>query len=740
MRRLAIGFGIFIVVVVAGILIFVTTFDVNRYHGTIQAELEKRLGRPVTLGDMHLGAFPPRFRVQDPSIAEDPHFGGGAAFVKAQQLDVSVKLMPLLHKQVEVDSITLQRPTVNLIKNQSGVWNFASVGQSSESPQPASVPSPRAPGSAGQPAQPPQAASNKQFSLGQLTINDGQISVLDQQKSKTPSLYDHIDVTLKNFSPDKPFSIDAAVHMAGSGSEARLQGEGGPIVQGEPATTPFRGSVTLKQVGISDLSKFFNAPAMSGSDGSLTGETKINSQNGKLTAHGDTNIQNAKVHGTELGYPIAAQYDLTDDLALDVLTIRNFMLKLGPTPLQISGTVPLQISGTVNAKSAPALLDLNVKANNISIAEAAKLGAASGMALSQGTNATGNVNANIQIRGESAKPALNGTVTASNIQVSGKDIPQPIQIPSATFNLTPTQIQSNTFNVTSGGSTLDTQFTLRNYQAPAPVVDATVRAPNAQLPAVLAMAKAYGVTSLDKVNGAGTMNLNLHAAGPLKSVSTAEIMRTLNGTVKVDFNNVKYSGADINHELASIAGFLNSNPASTPAQGYTNILKMTGDIAVKNGIAETNNLQAKLDLGNVGAAGTASLIDNTLNMRVTMVLSQASSQKAGGNSIGGFMQTALANNKGELVVPALVTGTFSNPRFAPDVQQIAQMKVKGLVPNFDNPASVTGALQNLLGGAKNPQAAPSQGQQQQPQQNPVDQLMGIFGKKKKPDQPSQPPK
>ena len=69
---------------------------------------------------------------------------------------------------------------------------------------------------------------------------------------------------------------------------------------------------------------------MNGSDGSLTGETKINSQNGKLTAQGDTNIQNAKLQGMDLGYPIAAQYDLTDDLDSDVLTIRNFMLKLGP--------------------------------------------------------------------------------------------------------------------------------------------------------------------------------------------------------------------------------------------------------------------------------------------------------------------------------------------------------------------------------------------------------------------------
>jgi len=726
MRRFAIGFGVFVVVVILAVVIFALTFDVNKYHATIQSELEKRLGREVTLGDMHLGFFPLRFQVDNPTIAEDSLFGAGALFVKAQQLDVSLKLLPLLHKQVEVDSVTLERPIVNLIKNQAGVWNFASVAHPSEAPAGAGSPS-QAPTSA-EPAK-----SEEQFALGELKINDGQISVLDQQKGKTPSIYDHIDVALKDFSPNKPFSIEAAVHMAGSGSqEARLQGEGGPIVQGQPATTPFRGSLTLKQVGVSDLSKFFSAPALNGSDGSLTGETKINSQGGKLTAQGETNIQNAKMHGMELGYTIVAQYDLTDDLAVDMLTFRNFVLKLG--------TTPLQMNGTVNSRSAPALVDLTVKANNVSIAEAAKLAAASGIALSQGTTVTGHVNANIQVRGPAVKPALNGTIVASNIQMSGKDIAQPTQIPSATFNLTPAQIQSNTFNVISGGSTLNGQFTLRNYLAPSPLVDATVQAPNAQLPAILAMAKAYGVTSLDKINGAGTMNLNLRASGPLKSISTAEIMRALNGTIKVDFNNVKYSGADINHELASIAGFLNANPTSTPTQGVTNILKMTGDINVRNGIAETNNLQAKLDLGNVAATGTASLVDDTLNMRVTVVLSQSTSQKAGGNSIGGFMQTALANNKGELVVPAVVTGTFSNPKFAPDVQQIAQMKVKGLVPNFDNPASVTGALQNLLGGAKNPsQATPSPGQEQPLQQNPVQQLMGIFGKKKPTPQP-QPPK
>jgi hypothetical protein len=162
---------------------------------------------------------------------------------------------------------------------------------------------------------------------------------------------------------------------------------------------------------------------------------------------------------------------------------------------------------------------------------------------------------------------------------------------------------------------------------------------------------------------------------------------------------------------------------------------MTGKILVKNGIAETNNLQGRLDIGNAGAVGIANLVDNTLNMRVTAVLSRSMSQKVGGNGIGGFMQTALANKQGELAVRVLVTGTFSNPTFAPDIQQIARMKVKGLVPDFDDPASITGTLQALLGRPGNfglDSQSPEKQQTREP--NPVQQLIELFGKKKKPNQ------
>src|SRR5581483_703003 len=191
-----------------------------------------------------------------------------------------------------------------------------------------------------------------------------------------------------------------------------------------------------------------------------------------------------------------------------------------------------------------------------------------------------------------------------------------------------------------------------------------LKAPNAQLPALLAMAKAYGVKNVDKLQGQGTLNLDMHATGPVKSLSGDDVMRALNGNMNLNFANLKYSGADISHELAAIAGFLGKANTSTTGSGITNIIKMTGNILVKNGIASTNNLQALLDIGNLGINGTANLVDQTLNLHITAVLSQQFTQKLGGGSgVGGYMQTALANNQGELVIPAIVTGTFDSPKF-----------------------------------------------------------------------------
>ena len=41
MRKVLIGVGVLIVLVIAGLLIFVATFDVNQYRGSIQSQMER---------------------------------------------------------------------------------------------------------------------------------------------------------------------------------------------------------------------------------------------------------------------------------------------------------------------------------------------------------------------------------------------------------------------------------------------------------------------------------------------------------------------------------------------------------------------------------------------------------------------------------------------------------------------------------------------------------------------------
>ncbi|MBZ5698370.1 MAG: AsmA family protein [Acidobacteriia bacterium] len=731
MRRLLIVIGIIVAVTIAGAVVFMATFNVNRYHGAIQSELEQRLVRKVTLGDMHLNLFPPRFSVQNLTIADDSTFGTEKPFVQTQQLNVSVRLFPLFKGRVEINSLDLQRPSVELIKNQQGVWNFSSLGGSTVSNTPGGQQSPPGFSGSSNPSSPQPSpggpsestdGGGHQFSLAKLAITDGQVAVTDLQ-SKTPrALYDHIDLIVLNFAPNVPFSINVAAHLPGPGTQqVRLQGQVGPIVQGQPASTSFHGTLEVQQVGIAGLQKFLASPALVNTDGVLSGQTKISSESGKLAASGQMNLQNAKVRGLDLGYPISAQYDITDDLPADMITIRKTTIKLG--------TMPILVSGTVNTKPSPAQVDLGIKAANVSIAEAGKLAAASGIAFAPGTTIIGNMNADIQARGAADKPALNGTVSGRDVQISGKSIPQPVYMKSINLAFTPTEIHSDNFNVTSGGTTVAAQFSLRQYLSKSPLVDATLRAPNAALPEVLSMAKAYGVTGLNKISGAGTLSMNLHAAGPVQALTSAEVLKALNGTLGLDFNNVRYAGSDIAHQLASIGGFLKP---SEKDQGFTNISRMTGDIVVKNGFAQTNNLLATLDIGNIAVAGTTNLVNEALDLRVTAVLSKDFSQRAGGTGIGGYMSTALANSQGELVIPAIVTGTFESPRFTPDLQKVAQMKLKGLLPNLNNPsAGVAGILGGLLGQKSGTQAQP-QKEQQQP--NPVQQLIDIFGNKKKQEQ------
>src|SRR5207237_2720397 len=143
MKKLGIALAVLVVLFLVVIFAVPALVDVDSYHGRIQSELQSRLGRPVTLGEVHLSLLPLAFRADNAAVGEDPSFQSQRPFAQASELSVSVALWPLLHKDVQVKSLQLGQPKIELIRNAAGTWNFASLGQSSAAPAAAAEKQPR---------------------------------------------------------------------------------------------------------------------------------------------------------------------------------------------------------------------------------------------------------------------------------------------------------------------------------------------------------------------------------------------------------------------------------------------------------------------------------------------------------------------------------------------------------------------------------------------------------------------
>jgi AsmA protein len=730
MRKLKIILGIVGIAFVLLLLAVWLFVDVNKFQPQIQAKLEQQLHRNVTLGKMSLGLLPVRFTVKDVVIAEDPTFKSSFPFTQARQLDVRVRLLSLLSGNVQVASIDLQEPSVELIRDKKGVWNFASLSPSSEgAPPEPGAPTPTPPTS-GQPvpSAPPQAAPATRFSLNRLSIRGGKIAVTDLLENQPRTVYEPIDVTLRDYSDGQPFSFEVTAHIPGSGSQSiRIKGTGGPLPPTGPAAMPLDATVDLNNIDIAGLRKFLESDVTSKAVGTLSGQTQIQSKSGKLSAKGKLNLTGARAGDVEIGYPIGMEYDLSSDVATGILQISNATLKLGETPLTVTGTV--------NTNPTPMELDLRLKTADVSIEEVARLASAFGIAFSPDTTVAGKITGDVRARGPVSALALNGNVSGRDLKISGKNVPQPVEVKELSLTLTPAEIQSNEFQATTGKTTVTGRLAVRQYTSEKPAIDLALRAPGATLPEIQAISRAYGMKGLDQLSGPGALSFDLRATGPLDSMASNNVMRALNGKIDLNFDTMKIQGVDASKELARIGGFLKSDSSN---KGFTEVLKLTGNILVKNGIASTNDLEARLSEGTLAVAGTSNLADQSLDLRATALFSKAVSDKAGGTGIGGYLKTALSNDKGELVIPVIIAGTFQKPAFAPDTQALLKMQRARLLPGLDNPR---GALSNVLDGLtgkkkteeekKAEEEKAAQPAQEQPKPNTLKGVFeGIFGGKK----------
>ena len=114
-----------VIIVIAGLIALPFIVDPNDYKQEISSQVEKATGRNLTLdGDIKLSVFPWIALELGPLSLSNAAGFKADSFAKVQQAEIRIKLMPLLKKQLEMDTIVLDGLVLNLEKNKAGKTNW----------------------------------------------------------------------------------------------------------------------------------------------------------------------------------------------------------------------------------------------------------------------------------------------------------------------------------------------------------------------------------------------------------------------------------------------------------------------------------------------------------------------------------------------------------------------------------------------------------------------------------------
>lgn len=125
MKKLFITLGLIIALAIAALIAIPLFIDPNDFKGQIVEQVKKHTGRDLAItGDLKMSKFP-SLGVDIGEIALGNAQGfGDQPMLKSGKASVSVKLLPLLKKDLQVSTLTLKDVYINLARDKSGKTNW----------------------------------------------------------------------------------------------------------------------------------------------------------------------------------------------------------------------------------------------------------------------------------------------------------------------------------------------------------------------------------------------------------------------------------------------------------------------------------------------------------------------------------------------------------------------------------------------------------------------------------------
>ena len=219
--------GTLIALLIIAIVVIPHVVNTGPVKREIQNVASRSSGRAVTIaGPLSLSLFPwVGFDAADVTMANAPGFGD-RPFMHVKELEIHVKLIPLLFHKVEVSGITLDAPTLNLERRADGVGNWQDLTGGGGSG-----------GSSGA-----GGGGLAGLTVGSLAVHGATLDYTDAQAHKRYTISDAA-LEASHIAPGGPFPLNASLKLASSQPHADVQIK---------LDTKAQFDATLKQIALGD--------------------------------------------------------------------------------------------------------------------------------------------------------------------------------------------------------------------------------------------------------------------------------------------------------------------------------------------------------------------------------------------------------------------------------------------------------------------------------------------------------
>ena len=730
-----------VVLVGAAAVLIPMLFDPNDYKDTIAGQVKDQTGRELAIeGDLKMSVFPWLGVDIGPTSLGNAAGFTAPVFARSERVQVRVKLMPLLERRIEMDTVTVHGLQVNLERDAKGRTNWEDLAKAGEGSGGKSESS-----GGGDATSSGEAPAIAGLALGGVSIEDASVSWSDAaagQKAKVSN----IDLKTDKIELGKPISVTGGLDV--SLSQPSIAGRveltarvaaNGPVIKADG--TELKVNLTGDTLPGGKLDAAMNADiavdnakqtatignlvlqltdlTLPGGTSNATLNADIAVDNAKQTATvGNLKLQLADLSmtGNLKATGIQSKPAFTGKIDIANFNLRELMQALGQTAPVTSDdkvltavAVSAGISGTADSI---ALKPLNIALDDskidgrFAVQNFAKPGlrfdlkmdkidadrylppAAAGGASAEGaapakaaTPGTAAASANTLPLEQLRALDIDGKVALGALKLSGlsmSDMVAVIKAKGGQINLSPlgAKLYSGSYagniGINAKGDTAKLSL-------------------NEQLTGVKIGPLMKDLGGEDRLDGTANATIKATTSGNVPDA----MKKTLNGSGSFKFANGALKGVNLAAMIRDAKARLtggSSSAGNEPKQ--TDFSELGGTFKIVNGLVSNNDFAAKSPLLRLKGKGTANLVSEALDYRVTTSV-VASAKGQGGKE--------LADLAG-IDIPVKITGTFAEPKYGLDeealVKALATGKAKELVGKGTEGVkqAVEGKLKDAVGG------------------------------------------